>query len=155
MTLMIAEYTPDDYDDVWALHLYTITHNDGFVKNISFHTDLHDIPNVYEVFFIGREDGALAGMVGLKKIDNETLEVKRLQIGPDFQGKGCGRHLMIHAENYARTHGFKTFILDVSAPNAAARALYDKLGYAVTKVQKETYGPDEEEFLMTYMEKRL
>lgn len=151
----ISHYTADDYEDVWALHQETVRSNGGFVKNLAFHTDIHDIPHVYKAFFVMHDGDRVVGMVGLKEIDPTTLEIKRLQVAAPYQKQGHAKRLMEHAENYARGAGISTLCLDVSKPQEKARQLYLFMGFQVTHVETRTYGPDNEEFLMTFMEKKL
>jgi|GEM_PF-6677369 len=54
MTYTIRPFTPQDYDEVWALHQKTIRENDGFAKNLSFHADFQNIGTVYDEFFVLR-----------------------------------------------------------------------------------------------------
>jgi GNAT superfamily N-acetyltransferase len=155
MTWSVTHYTPDDYDGAWALHRKTIHENDGFVKNLSFHSDFRNISQTYEAFFVIRDDNRIVGMVGLKRIDDKVLEVKRLQVASTHQGKGLGKLLMKHAEDYAHKHNVTHLRLDVSKPQVKARNLYSSMGFKVTHVDTQILGPDNEKFLSTYMEKAL
>ncbi|MDE2030195.1 MAG: GNAT family N-acetyltransferase [Alphaproteobacteria bacterium] len=140
MTPFIDNYVLEDYDEVWTLHRKTVSENDGFVKNLSFHTDLHDILNVYEAFFIMREAERLVGMVGLKRVDAKTLEIKRLQIAKECQGRGYARRLMSRAFEYAKANNISNLCLDVSEPQVNARQLYLSLGFEITRVEHRTLG---------------
>jgi ribosomal protein S18 acetylase RimI-like enzyme len=44
-------------------------------------------------------------------------------------GAGVGRLLMRHAEEWARQQGCRVMTLEVFGQNAAARAVYERLGY--------------------------
>ncbi len=99
MSYVISQYISDDYEDVWTLHKRTVAENDGFVKNLSFHTDFQDIAGVYKAFFVLKDGAKVIGMIGLKHIDPETFEVKRLQVAASYQGQGQGRQLVQHAMN--------------------------------------------------------
>ncbi|MBI1327221.1 MAG: GNAT family N-acetyltransferase [Alphaproteobacteria bacterium] len=155
MSFAITEYAEDDYDEVWALHLRTISENYGFVKNVSFHTDFQNIHNIYASFLVLKEDDKLAGMVALKKLSNTEGEIKRLQVNPAFQGKGYGKALMKAITEKAKALGFNKLYLDVSAPQQTARDLYLACGFKIIKTEKCIYGPDNEEFLSTFMEKTI
>jgi hypothetical protein len=80
MSVTITNYISSDHEGVWALFQKTISENDGFVKNLSFHTDIQNILEVYDPFFVMRDGQTIIGMVGLKKISSDTPEIKRLQI---------------------------------------------------------------------------
>jgi ribosomal protein S18 acetylase RimI-like enzyme len=86
-----------------------------------------------ELYFAIQPDGALlvldnnepAGMIWV--IDYQSFaSIGVLGVLPEFQGKGIGRMLMDHAENWAKARGISTFILDATVDGAK---LYEKLGY--------------------------
>lgn len=53
-------------------------------------------------------------------------------------GRGLARALMLAVEAHARAQGLRRLELTVFAPNARARALYDRLGYAVEGVKRRS-----------------
>jgi ribosomal protein S18 acetylase RimI-like enzyme len=155
MHFSVTPYAEEDAQEVWDLHCHTINGDAGYVQNLSFHTDMKDIPKVYECFFVMRSGGEIIGMVGLKRLERQSLLAKRLQIAHEHRGYGLAKELMSHVEAYAGSCGVKRISLDVSAAHVVAKNLYVKLGYQITKVCEETFGPDNEKFLMTYMSKAL
>ncbi len=155
MPFVIAEYVPEDYEEVWSLHQKTIQENDGFVKNLAFHSDFQNIPREYEAFFVLRDGEEIVGMVGVKRFDSRSFEIKRLQVRASYQGQGFGRMLMDYALNYARTQGVDQVCLDVSSPQLKAQNLYFKLGFEVTHTKERVLGSDNEVFYSTYMRKDL
>ncbi len=56
-------------------------------------------------------------------------------IDPEHRGRGWGRSAMELAERYARDQGARTLGLSVFGFNAAARGLYESLGYETTSVK--------------------
>jgi ribosomal protein S18 acetylase RimI-like enzyme len=58
-----------------------------------------------------------------------ALIVHTLVIDPGRQGGGLGRAAMAACEAFARARGFASVRLDAYPGNAAAIALYDRLGY--------------------------
>ena len=55
--------------------------------------------------------------------------VEVLAVMEEAQGRGVARALMTAAEEWARARGDEAITLNVFDRNAAARALYDRLGY--------------------------
>ena len=55
-------------------------------------------------------------------------------VDPDFRGRGIGRRLVLAAEADARRRGCAGVTLEVREDNAAARALYEQMGYRVDAV---------------------
>lgn len=60
---------------------------------------------------------------------DEVMVLHTLVISPGESGKGYGSAFVRFYENYARTHHCPYLRMDTNARNAAARALYHKLGY--------------------------
>ena len=58
-----------------------------------------------------------------------------ISIDEDKRGHGYGRAAMLLGEDNARRHGALTLGLNVFGSNAAARALYESLGYSTTALQ--------------------
>jgi GNAT superfamily N-acetyltransferase len=84
------------------------------------------------VYLVAREDGQLAGGVGLRQIADPTRgigEVKRLWVRPDLRRHGVARQLMdaIVAEALARR--YVELYLETGPLQPAAHQLYDRLGW--------------------------
>ena len=134
----------------------TIAANEGYVKNLAFHADVQHILNIYEIFYVMRDDNrSIIGMVGLKRINGDTLEVKRLQVTAAYQGQGLGRMLMEKVIHHAKQCGAPRLRLDVSETQVKAHALYLAMGFLATHVEARTLGPDHEAFLSTFYNKKL
>lgn len=84
------------------------------------------------------EDGAV-GFVTLRLVDEDhcLLQPGRhaligtLCVATAMRGRGIGRALMAHAEEWAATHGAGDIRLEVWEFNTAARRLYEELGYSI------------------------
>jgi ribosomal protein S18 acetylase RimI-like enzyme len=63
------------------------------------------------------------------EFSGRVLVAHRLAVDPAFQGRGCARRLMLFAEEFARNNGYHAIRLDSFPLNAAAMALYPRLGY--------------------------
>lgn len=68
-------------------------------------------------------------------------------VDPEQHGKGWGRRLMQHLMDVARDEFCTIFLLEVRRSNAAARRLYESLGFTTLGVRKGYYpnGPDASE----------
>lgn len=72
---------------------------------------------------------ALAGCIGLRKIDNSTCELKRLYIKPEFRKKGLGDHLIKKIIAYAKEIGYTKMRLDTLPFLKGAERLYRRNGF--------------------------
>ena len=57
-----------------------------------------------------------------------------LVISPEASGRGLGKAFVRFYEDYALAHGCRELRMDTNERNAAARAMYRKLGYRETGI---------------------
>lgn len=74
-------------------------------------------------------DNNLAGCIGLRKLDNDSCEMKRLYVRPDFRGKQLGDYLVKRIISDAKKIGYKSILLDTIPFLLSAIKLYKKYGF--------------------------
>ena len=76
-------------------------------------------------------EGVLLGFAALKALSPTHGEIKSVRTHPDHLRKGVSRALMLRLTEIAKTNGLTRLSLEThpTAAYAAARALYEKLGY--------------------------
>ena len=83
--------------------------------------------------------GAVRAVLGLRLAEHKPrpgeLYIDGIAVTPDARGEGVGTGLLDEAHAIAREGGFRWVRLDVVDTNARAQALYERLGYRVTRVQ--------------------
>jgi len=75
-------------------------------------------------------DGAVAG-IARAVVDEGWCGVTAVETVAAFQRRGIGRHLMRGVAGWAAERGAGHMYLQVAEENAAAQAMYDRLGFAV------------------------
>src|SRR5204863_9095884 len=75
------------------------------------------------------DDGTAACVGGVKRLDDQTAEIKRMYVLPEARGRGAARALLGALEDAARDLGYTRVRLDTGRDQPHARALYESTGY--------------------------
>ncbi len=96
----------------------------------------HATPGMH-LFVVVDDTGTDVGILWLGRDPDRsnTWFVWDISIGEEFRGRGLGRATMLAAEQVARRAGGVAIGLNVFGSNAAARKLYESLGYGVISQQ--------------------
>ena len=103
-----------------------------------FEAELTALPGFYARptgrLFLALHDGpagqdAPIGCVGLRKLEEEICEMKRLYVRPGFRNEGAGRALVEKLIAEARTMDYEKMRLDTLPIMREAQALYRSLGF--------------------------
>lgn len=79
---------------------------------------------------LGRSGDRAAG-IAFTAIHGHVAMLHALEVAPDQRRKGCAHNILRAAALWARDHGATSLALLVTERNAAARALYTSLNFAV------------------------
>jgi putative acetyltransferase len=106
---------------------------DSYFDAAAFETELASLPGKYAPptghLFLATVNGAPAGCVALREIDDDACEMKRMYVYPEYHGRGVGRALGEAVIDAARTAGYRVMRLDTSIRQTEARTLYQRLGF--------------------------
>lgn len=93
--------------------------------------------------YVAVVEGKLAGTASLHMghystwNDNWYGHVEDVVIAPEFRRRGAGRRLIMHIIGAAKEEGLSRLELNALAGNAAARLMYEKLGFTTDSVSYE------------------
>ena len=82
--------------------------------------------------FAAPVDDHLAGLIGAQRATVESVYLYSLWLEPAARGRGLGHALVSAAVQWACGEGVRTITLRVDANNAAARGVYEQLGFGVS-----------------------
>jgi [ribosomal protein S18]-alanine N-acetyltransferase len=82
-----------------------------------------------------------AGGIALARVTADEAEILTLAVSPAARRRGRGRLLLARAMARARAQGAQRMVLEVSAANEPARALYAAAGFAAVG-RRPRYYPD-------------
>ena len=63
------------------------------------------------------------------RLKDDVAELKRLRVADDMRRRGVGTRLTQAVIDWCRAHGFPTLVLNTTAPQKPAIALYKRLGF--------------------------
>jgi GNAT superfamily N-acetyltransferase len=108
-----------------------------------FDDELATLPGRYDApggaLLVGSIDGVVVGCVGVRRLDDETCEMKRLFVSDHARGSGLGRVLAEASITAARGLGYRRMRLDTVPGMETAQALYARLGF--TEIGPYTVNP--------------
>lgn len=133
MVRLHAAVSPADLDSIRTLfHEYA----DSLGVNLDyqgFEEEVRDLPGKYAApagaLLLAFNDDDLVGCVGVRPIDDETAEMKRLFVRPSGRGLGLGRTLAEAAIRFATVSGYSRMRLDTLPQMDRAQELYRSLGF--------------------------
>ena len=77
-----------------------------------------------DLFITGEDAGG-----GVKRLSDDTAEIKRMYVVPQARGQGVARALLTALEDAARDLGYRKVRLDTGPDQPHARRLYESAGY--------------------------
>jgi GNAT superfamily N-acetyltransferase len=110
----------------------------------NFDDEVAGLPGAYAPpdgrLLFARRDHDVVGCIALRRLDDETCEMKRLFVRPSGRGLGLGRQLAERLIAEARTPGYKRMRLDtLTGVMDHAIALYRELGF--TEIEPYYHNP--------------
>lgn len=95
--------------------------------------DKHNVIDPIDTAFIGYEDGLPIACGCFKKIDDKTVEIKRMFVLPMHRRKGHSSHILGALETWAKELGFDTARLETGKAQPEAIGMYQKHGYTIVE----------------------
>lgn len=113
----------------------------------AFYGELLDNPRARYLVAVWR--GRVIGYIGMWLLFDEA-HITNVAVHPRYRGHHLGRRLMERGEELARQHGIRRMTLEVRKSNAAARHLYESLGYRAVGVRPGYYRDNNEDAIIMW-----
>lgn len=97
-------------------------------KDHSFFAQFNKLDSIKHVV-VAYFDDVPAGCGAIKRYDDETMEVKRMFVKPEFRGKGIARAVLSELEKWTSELGYSFCILETGKKQPEAISLYKTSGF--------------------------
>jgi GNAT superfamily N-acetyltransferase len=127
-------------DEVLETGLLTMLDNhllSIYPKSAIFGIDHNEFRQGGGVFVLAREDGEAVGCGAVRGYDEETTEIKRMFVRPEYRGQGIAREILRWLEAEAVAQGYRWCLIETGRALSEAVALYLRSGYR----EIEKFGP--------------
>ncbi len=123
ITVHIINIVSPTYQQVWQVREEVLRKPLGMsLKNEDLGMDAND------TIFVAQSDDKVIGCVMLHHLNAGLMKLRQMAVYPEWQGKGIGKLLALHAEEYAREQNYKKIVLHA---RMIATDFYSKLGYHI------------------------
>ncbi|HOT98658.1 MAG TPA: ribosomal protein S18-alanine N-acetyltransferase [bacterium] len=106
-----------------------------------------DFDQEYACPLVARDRGRLAAYLVAYVVADE-IHIANIAVAPEYQRRGVGYAFLLHLLRVSREAGYALAHLEVRRSNAAAIALYEKLGFAKVGLRKEYYEIEHEDAVL-------
>lgn len=103
----------------------------NYEQEIEHLEDKYGMP--YGRLYLAYDKDKLAGCIGLRKINDQNSEMKRLYVRPEFRGKSIGNLLIQRIIQDAKAIGYSYMLLDTLPFLKSAIKMYQKFGFYETE----------------------
>jgi putative acetyltransferase len=81
------------------------------------------------IFFVAYDGAEAIGCGGLRTLDDQHGEIKRMYVVPERRGTGVARAILRHLEVEARSRGWDRLVLETGDEQPDAMRFYEREGY--------------------------
>ena len=106
---------------------------------VSFENELKNLEEIYSsgVILIAKESNRLLGCIAVKKLDDDTCELKRLFVRECYRGNGYSKQLFEKAIGYASALGYqKAVIRTIPEVMPVGYQMYLRYGFVENSVDE-------------------
>lgn len=136
-----AYHYPQEIGDLFSEYTNMLIENDSsfqeYLEVQHYELELEDLKVKYGLpggrLYLALYGEKAAGCIGLKRIDDQRCEMKRLYVRPQFRGKKIGEQLVQQIIADAKKIGYSHMLLDTLPFLKSAIHIYEKLGFYIAE----------------------
>ena len=136
MEWTVRAYRDEDREAFATLHRRWLVDNEIWEERDEL--DLADPVAAYVdpggAVFVAVRDDSLVASVAVTPFDERSVELTKLAVDPQWQGRGLGRLLLDQVLDWARAHGAARIVLISNHKLARALRLYEAAGFTYEEV---------------------
>ena len=91
----------------------------------------------FQYVLLGKADGIPIACAAIRPFSQNTAELKRMYVSPEWRRRGLGMTIIEKCEAIAHQCQYRTIVLETNTRLPDARSLYEKAGYE----EPESYWP--------------
>ncbi len=137
LEIVLAYDRADEVRELFAEYMDMLLEGDptfaGYLTIQNYDDELKDLRQKYGVpegrLYLAYWNGAVAGSIALRKINNEDCELKRMYIKPEFRRNGIAKTLVMRLIDDAREIGYRHMLLDTLPFLQTAIRMYKNIGF--------------------------
>lgn len=128
LKIVRAESSAKDFIELVSLLNADLSIRDG--EDFSFYAQFNKLDNIKHVI-VAYHDGIAAGCGAIRVYDDDTIEIKRMFVKPEYRRRGIAAIILAGLESWAKELNFSPCILETGRKQPEAIALYKKSGYQI------------------------
>lgn len=97
-------------------------------KDHEFYNQFNHLDYIHHLV-VAYHDKTPVGCGAFRKIDDKTVEIKRMYVKKKHRRKGVAKAILMFLENWAQQENFKICVLETGDRQQEAIQLYEKTGY--------------------------
>ncbi|MER2260823.1 MAG: GNAT family N-acetyltransferase [Psychrobacillus sp.] len=89
--------------------------------------------------YISNMDDVTIGVFVLLPLNDHRVELKNVAVREQYQGKGLGKELVLHAIEKSKELGYNTIEVGTGNSSLSQLALYQKCGFRIVSVDRDFF----------------
>ncbi|MDE6141705.1 MAG: GNAT family N-acetyltransferase [Bacilli bacterium] len=138
MDYRIEDVTCDNKDFIELCKKLDEFQNEIFPERVILNMSaLQGLEKLEKIYLMYDGDKAIA-TGGLKRVDDVSAELARMYTDGYYRGQGLAKIIIEKVQEYAKSVGYKTLVLDTWKDSTSARQLYLNMGF----IEREPFDPE-------------